>query len=971
MPITNIGLPTSFVPTSITGCSLWMDGADPAGTGTPPATGATVATWIDKSSNTSSTPTFSGGTAIYNNGVVFSSSSVSGTFISAPANAIYTSFTVMSAVTSTNGVFTLRNPGNNDEIRACCIIGGTNAFETANAPGGSWATILYNSTTFPLTNAIATSSNTATSIGITINGNTVSSNVSGTGYTLSTCSTWNISWNTATVSEIILYNSILSMDQRQQVEKYLAWKWKVPSKLPATHIGYKGPPVAMGKVPYYTAFSPLSIPTCALWADASDTSSFTFSSGSNISQWKDKSGTNNHFNAWYNPSVLTMDGGRRVVNVPNASGLQSQNQITFTTSSAFFLVCRVVQVGGNLQECLWLPGVNTNYGINFGGGGGGSLLAGTANGGGATSSDLGYGTYYVNGALNPSFDYTYYNNSYAIIDTLAPSQSGTSTIYFSSDNYSGNRRFNGNIAEFIYYPAGVTDSQRQQLESYLAQKWNLTTKLPVTHLNTTKPAGLPAAVPQVLLLFTALSSFMSTVYNLSGTYMLANIANTVNSLSATPAYIWTVAVPSNAKGKNGILAIFFNLYSATQFTTNQYFDYGIYVDGVAQMLGDSTGTIRYVQTAAGNYAMSSGGVSLGTNGLVNGFPLILPISFLVGASQIQIGLKNSLSAMTPVLSSSPGYSSNILTTTVGAGSNTSSYIPQNTFSTTGTSTYIVPTICSAGTVTGVYVYLWGCGGAANNTNAGGPGGYTSGFYSCAGGTTLTVVVGGLGGGSSSTGGGTTGGVSSGGGSSGIFTSGGVLQANAIAMAGGGGGACGSTSGGATNGASSGGAGGGSSGNGAFFYGYSYATGSASLGGSGGSQTTPGNSSEGRIASALVGGGSAGDSGGAGGGYWGGGGGGGGSSGGGGSGYIGRLTSSGYTVVGNQATAAIVSGAGSNVRAGGPYSASNGLYTASNSPYFPSGSAYGSGNGSTGLVVIVPAVGTNPVQVGVSATLYSG
>jgi len=249
MPITNIGLPTSFVPTSITGCSLWMDGADPAGTGTPPATGATVTTWIDKSSNTSSTPTFSG-TATYNNGVVFSSSSVSGTFISAPANAIYTSFTVMSAVTSTNGVFTLRNPGNNDEIRACCIIGGTNAFETANAPGGSWATILYNSTTFPLTNAIATSSNTATSIGITINGNTASSNVSGTGYTLSTCSNWSIGWNTATVSEIILYNSILSVDQRQQVEKYLAWKWKVPSKLPTTHIGYKGAPVAFSLTPF-------------------------------------------------------------------------------------------------------------------------------------------------------------------------------------------------------------------------------------------------------------------------------------------------------------------------------------------------------------------------------------------------------------------------------------------------------------------------------------------------------------------------------------------------------------------------------------------------------------------------------------------------------------------------------------------------------------------------------------------------
>lgn len=870
----------------------------------------------------------------------------------------------MSAITSTNGVFTLRNPGNNDEIRACCIIGGTNAFETANAPGGSWATILYNSTTFPLTNAIATSSNTATSIGITINGNTASSNVSGTGYTLSTCSTWNISWNTATVSEIILYNSILSVDQRQQVEKYLAWKWKVPSKLPTTHIGYKGAPVAFGRIPYYTAFSPLSIPTCALWLDAAD--STTVTGTTTVTAWSDKSGNGRPVTITSAPSYGTTTQNKLKTLAFN------NNQVTTSIASA-------VGTGDFTLIAVWYQstgGTNT------------VLSLGTS---GSSSQSLGYSAtkynFYQFGSVQESA-YTTSAGSWVI--QIGTRISSVKTVYIngypgttpSTDSYNQTVTtvtigkgdgfgITGQIGEILVYTGTMAQTDQQKIESYLAQKWNLTAQLPLIHLNTTKPAGLPAAVPQVLLLFTALSSFMSTYYNLSGAYALANIANTVNSLSATPAYIWTVAVPSNAKGKNGILAIFFNLYSATQFTTNQYFDYGIYVDGVAQMLGDSTGTIRYVQTAAGNYAMSSGGVSLGTNGLVNGFPLILPISFLVGASQIQIGLKNSLSAMTPVLSSSPGYSSNILTTTVGAGSNTSSYIPQNTFSTTGTSTYIVPTICSAGTVTGVYVYLWGCGGAANNTNAGGPGGYTSGFYSCAGGTTLTVVVGGLGGGSTSTGGGTTGGVSSGGGSSGIFTSGGVLQANAIAMAGGGGGACGSTSGGATNGASSGGAGGGSSGNGAFFYGYSYATGSAAFGGSGGSQTTPGNSSEGRIASALVGGGSAGDSGGAGGGYWGGGGGGGGSSGGGGSGYIGGLTSSGYTVVGNQATAAIVSGAGSNVRAGGPYSASNGLYTASNSPYFPSGSAYGSGNGSTGLVVIVPAVGTNPVQVGVSATLYSG
>jgi hypothetical protein len=40
-----------FSPTSITGLQLWLDGNDPAGTGTQPANGATVSTWVDKSGN--------------------------------------------------------------------------------------------------------------------------------------------------------------------------------------------------------------------------------------------------------------------------------------------------------------------------------------------------------------------------------------------------------------------------------------------------------------------------------------------------------------------------------------------------------------------------------------------------------------------------------------------------------------------------------------------------------------------------------------------------------------------------------------------------------------------------------------------------------------------------------------------------------------------------------------------------------
>ena len=740
--------------------------------------------------------------------------------------------------------------------------------------------------------------------------------------------------------------------------------------------------VKITKRPYYTAFNPNSIAGLQVWLDGMDIlgTGAQPMTGSTVTTWYDKSGNGKH-------------AASTGIPIYNTTAMNSLPAVVFTGSQSF--LGSVTNSGSTLSAFVVatittsLPRTGDLYIMTLGASG----ISGFSNAAyygvakiPTTTTTIGS---FRNGALS-SYSGITANSAFIASSVVSGSNSilyisGTpgSTVSTSgnftishyalgSDTLTSAGIFIGAISEVLLYSTALTVTEQQTIESYLAQKWAVTASLPANHLHSSRPAGMPATTRAPLSILSLLSSgFMSTVYNLSS-YSLVNIASPgVSSLSSSNAYIWTVSVPSNAKGKNGILAIFFNLYSSTQFSTNQYFDYGIYLDDVSLMLGDSTGTLHYVHTAGTNYAMSSGGISLGLNGLVNGFPLILPVSFLASASVIQIGIKNSSSAMSPILSSTPGYTSNIVTETIGAGSNTLSYIPKNTFSTTGTSSYIVPTTCSMGTVTGVYLYLWGCGGGANNTNAGGPGGYTSGYYSCVGGTTLTVVVGGLGGGSTSTGGGTTGGTSSGGGFSGIFTSGGVLQANAIAIAGGGGGACSSTSGGSGNGASSGGAGGGSNGNGAYYYGYTYATGSSTYGGSGGSQTAAGSSLEGRVGSALLGGGSAGDSGGAGGGYWGGGGGGGGSSGGGGSGYIGGLTSSGYTVAGNQTTTTIISGAGSNVKAGGPYSASNGLYTASNSPYFPAGSNYGSGNGSTGLVVIVPAIGTNPVQIGVSATLYSG
>ena len=86
--------------------------------------------------------------------------------------------------------------------------------------------------------------------------------------------------------------------------------------------------------------------------------------------------------------------------------------------------------------------------------------------------------------------------------TFSPFISGTPTTTFAGPTYAATgiyiggplNYFNGSISEVIIYSANLSASQRQTVESYLAQKWRLTTALPASHINNTFPAGSPAAL---------------------------------------------------------------------------------------------------------------------------------------------------------------------------------------------------------------------------------------------------------------------------------------------------------------------------------------------------------------------------------------------------------------------------------------------------------------------------------------------
>jgi hypothetical protein len=230
-------------------------------------------------------------------------------------------------------------------------------------------------------------------------------------------------------------------------------------------------------------FSPRSITGCSLWLDGADTSSssFTYSSGSNISVWKDKSSSANNFSLTSGTTSSINDGGNIVVNFPYGAVMTSTSQIAHTASSAFFLVSKVTNSSGFSYVLGFTNLVSGDHGIKFNNG----ILTGTP-GSDQYNREFGTSNFYVNGSFDPNFGSNYYTNVYSIIDIVSPqtlvhypSQTGPSFLTLSSSFYG--RYFVGRIAEFIYYAGGVTSTQRTTIEAYLAQKWGITGRLSTGH----------------------------------------------------------------------------------------------------------------------------------------------------------------------------------------------------------------------------------------------------------------------------------------------------------------------------------------------------------------------------------------------------------------------------------------------------------------------------------------------------------
>ena len=483
---------TLFTPLQISGCQLWLDGADT--TTITFGSGSNVSQWNDKSGNGyNATQATSGNRPVYvtaSNRLSFTPASSQ--FLNLPTNALpagnssYTYFVVCSITSqtgrtliaggtfgTTNATFGLRSDNTGGGLRH--YWGANDQTTAANA---------YTVNQTFIAQATYTSGGTRATL---VNGTQLASDTPGTRIQATSPNYIGVGSNASleflggTISEILVYNTALTTTDRQQVEGYLARKWGLAGGLPATNpYALRSLPSThpfISRLPGTVSFNPRQISNCALWLDAGDPATLTLS-GSNVTQWNDKSGNGRNTSTLFRAPTFA-NGSVRF----NNQGLSVNLSASTNVESGFF-------VAGF---------TNHNQG---------NTLIGAANGGGGRQFRVGTNTatiqtlrqdiagVLISGAAVPTATTVmveYVNNGSVLTHYLngGTYASGTAAAYTAGLTSSIGQRFGdassealvGYINEIIVYSVALTDTERQQVEGYLAWKWGL--QGPSSYITTT------------------------------------------------------------------------------------------------------------------------------------------------------------------------------------------------------------------------------------------------------------------------------------------------------------------------------------------------------------------------------------------------------------------------------------------------------------------------------------------------------
>jgi len=483
-----------FQPVDITGCLLWLDAYDlttlfqnTAGTTAVTAAGQQVQYWADKSGNANNATSSETAMTYNTSGIGYPSIYFSGSQTNGlRTNVVVTDSTYFYVVymTQTSGVYVFSGHQGPTHLKQNYTANNLLQMDYSGI-GGIGGSVGMNTTT------IVTRQDTSSS-GLMAgwqNGASIGSKSMGvTGETFTQLSL-GVDYPSGFtgilyMSEVIIYNSVLSTGQRQQVEAYLAWKYGLISSLASGHPGRTLPS-------FSTVFSPKTISGLQMWLDGTDPNATGVppANGTTVSTWYDKSG--NGYNA-------TVASGKI------AGTYSTANKAIYCTASNTGYVTSYT-AAPSLETMFVVfnnPSPSGNNNMVIGGPQGARSLSGGYAGGGAGVGAVSYlnnevtwtgmasmpastytsgTTVIITGQVNGLTTSISQNGGTIYSNTTASAFTAGTTTYLGTDYYSASYYYIGYEMEVIFYNSLLTLSQRQQVEGYLAWKWGLASSLPTTH----------------------------------------------------------------------------------------------------------------------------------------------------------------------------------------------------------------------------------------------------------------------------------------------------------------------------------------------------------------------------------------------------------------------------------------------------------------------------------------------------------
>ena len=501
-----------FVPTSISNCALWYDAdvnfANTASreTSFTFSSGDSVNVWKDKSGNSrdatflllGSSTTRPLLTASRVNGkcaVVFNGTNALASSYSLPTTQAHTLFVV--AGPNANGfrsVISLNaRPGTRGQQLNVYVSGANTWWYSGGDVGtdGTTVSIPYVSNRYDI---LAFYWSTTLRTQMNINGHFIPSSTASPaslradstlliGSATSGASSTPVELFSGGIAEIILYTAILTVDQRNRVERYLSLKWNRPL-INACALGHPNKMVP----PFNQTFSPTAIVGCSLWLDAADSATVAVDGTGNVSQWDDKSG--NGLNAVQaTPSRQPKASGGGI----SFAGISQFLQVTSPAirPAQLFVVARATAASGVLLQKGFAAATDLEFSLNttatdvralY------NLTTGTS----GTATLLGG----VNLATTVLYEATWTGTTIALLingteqattalsGTQRTASTGATDLRIGADFSSSSNTstpstlWTGIIYEILCYTGALSTGDRQRVEGYLATKWNIQQLLP-------------------------------------------------------------------------------------------------------------------------------------------------------------------------------------------------------------------------------------------------------------------------------------------------------------------------------------------------------------------------------------------------------------------------------------------------------------------------------------------------------------